>query len=221
MQQVFAEHVLPDPILERLVRRGDHANVNAHRNLATDAIELTLREHAQQTGLQLRRHIADLIEEQCAAIGLFETTAAQGICAGERALFVAEQFGLQQIGSECRCVQRNEGFVRTRTVTMQSSRDELFARARFARDQHRHARTRKATDGTEHFLHRRRLTEHFRDAARFRADFLDPFFLLGRAPHEVDRLIDIERLRQVLECTALIRRDCAVEVRVRRHHDHW
>ena len=41
----------------------------------------------------------------------------------------------------------------------------------------------------------------------------------GGAPDERDRLIDVERLRQVLEGATLIRRHGAAEIRVRRHDD--
>ena len=42
----------------------------------------------------------------------------------------------------------------------------------------------------------------------------------GRASHELDRLIDVERLRQVFERAALVGRHGAVEIGVRGHDDH-
>ena len=41
-----------------------------------------------------------------------------------------------------------------------------------------------------------------------------------RARYELHGLVDIERLRQILERAALIRGHGAVEIRVRRDHDH-
>ena len=70
---MFCLHAL----LEILVRRRDHAHIDAHRNLTADAIELAFGQHAQQPRLQLRRHVADFIEEQRAAVGLLEAAAAQ------------------------------------------------------------------------------------------------------------------------------------------------
>jgi hypothetical protein len=43
--------------------------------------------------------------------------------------------------------------------------------------------------------------------------------LLRARAHEIDCLIDIERLRQIFERAALIRGHCAVEIRMRCHHD--
>ena len=40
-----------------------------------------------------------------------------------------------------------------------------------------------------------------------------------RARDELDRLVDVERLRQILERAALVSRYGAVEIRVRRDHD--
>ena len=48
-------------------RRSDDPDVGAHRLVATDAIELTIREHPQQPGLQFGGHVTDpdrLIEQQ-------------------------------------------------------------------------------------------------------------------------------------------------------------
>ena len=64
--------------VEILVRRGDHAHVDADRRLAADAVELAFREHAQQPRLQRERHVADLVEEQRAAVGLLEAAAPLG-----------------------------------------------------------------------------------------------------------------------------------------------
>jgi hypothetical protein len=78
------------------------------RRLAADAVELALGQHAQQARLQRRRHVADLVEEQRAAVGLFEAAAAQRVGAGERALLVAEQLRFEQLLRNRRGVQRDE-----------------------------------------------------------------------------------------------------------------
>ena len=58
------------------MRGGDHAHVGLDRLVAADAIELAVGQHAQQARLQLERHVADLVEEQRAALGLLEAAAA-------------------------------------------------------------------------------------------------------------------------------------------------
>ena len=141
--------------------------------------------------------------------------------AGKCALFVTEQLGLEQVGRERGRVERNERLGGARAVTVQGARDQFLAGAGLAGDQHRHARARQPADGAKHFLHRRRVAEHLRDAAR-----LGGGSARRAAPGEAARrtssigLIDVERLRQVFERAALVGRHRAVEIGVRGHDDH-
>ena len=133
MEQVFAEQALAHPLLEVLVGGGDHAHVRAQRLVAADAVELSVGQHAQQARLQVGRHVADLVQEQRAALGLLEAAASQLLRAGERAALVAEQLGLEQIARNRRGVQRDEGLAGARAVVVQRARDQLLAGARLAR----------------------------------------------------------------------------------------
>ena len=164
--------------------------------LTAHTIELAFGQHAQQAGLQRRRHVADFVEEQRAAVGLLEAAAAQRVGAGEGALFVAEQLGLEQIRRESRRVEGDERLVRTRTVPMQCVRHQLLARPRFARDEHRHAGSGQPAHRAEHLLHGRCLTQQLGDAAAGGFDIGGDRGLLRGAAHQVDRLVDVEGLGQ-------------------------
>ena len=96
-------------LLQVLVGRGDHAHVDADQFAPADAEELALGQHAQQPRLQRQRHVADLVEEQRAAVGLFEAAGVAARGAGEGAGFVAEQFAFQQFGRNRGGVERDEG----------------------------------------------------------------------------------------------------------------
>ena len=72
MQQVGAEAAFGDQRFEVLVGGRDHAHVDADQFAPADAEELAFGQHAQQPRLQRQRHVADLVEEQGAAIGLLE-----------------------------------------------------------------------------------------------------------------------------------------------------
>ena len=107
--EVFAERTLFDEALEVLVRRRDDAYVDAHRRVSADAIELSVGEYAQQARLRIGRHVADLVEEQRAAVGLFESSDALLCSAGERAFLVAEQFRFDEVlrnGGHVQCDER-------------------------------------------------------------------------------------------------------------------
>ena len=76
MEQVFPEQPCAHPGFQVLVGGGDHPDVDPHRRMAADPIELAVGQHPQQAGLQVGGHVADFVEEQGAAIGLFEAAAA-------------------------------------------------------------------------------------------------------------------------------------------------
>ncbi len=80
-------------------------------------------------------------------------------------------------------------------------------------------RLRKTPDRAEDFLHRRCLPEDFRRIDVDRRNLHVAAVLLERAPHEPDRMVDIEGLGQVFESAALECGDRAFEVRVRGHDD--
>ena len=77
MEQVLAEQAQPHALLEILVRRRDDADIRLLRRVAADAVVLAVGEHAQQAHLQIGRHVADLVQEQRAALGLLEAPAAR------------------------------------------------------------------------------------------------------------------------------------------------
>ena len=128
--------------------------------MTADPVELALSQNAQQARLQAGRHVANFIEEQRAAIGLLEAADAAGVRACECAFLMTEQFGLEELGGNRRCVQRHKRFVRARTVVVQCPGDELLAGTGLAGDQDGHTRTGQAADRTEYLLHRRRLPDH-------------------------------------------------------------
>jgi hypothetical protein len=66
--QVAPELLERDELPEILVGRRDDADVDVDGVLAADAQELALLEHAQELGLRRDRHLADLVEEDGAAV---------------------------------------------------------------------------------------------------------------------------------------------------------
>ena len=81
------------------MRRRDDAHVDRERLGAADALERALLEHAQQLGLRLGRHVADLVEEDRAAVRGLEAADAARVGAGERALLVAEELALEELAA--------------------------------------------------------------------------------------------------------------------------
>ena len=76
VEQILAEAAARDLLLEVAVGRGDEAHVDVDRLDAADALELALLQRAQQLDLHLDRDLADLVEEQRAAVGELEAARA-------------------------------------------------------------------------------------------------------------------------------------------------
>src|SRR6188474_3448830 len=108
MIEILAEPTLVDHHAEIAVGRGDPAHVDLERAAAADALEAALLQDAQELGLELGLELADLVEEERAAVGQLEPAALALGRAGERALLVAEQLALEQLLAQRGAVDRHE-----------------------------------------------------------------------------------------------------------------
>ena len=80
VEQVLAKPAGDDRRIEIPVGGCDDAHVAVDRAVAADALEAALLQDPQKLHLHLQRHVADLVEEQRAALGKLETAdpRAQG-----------------------------------------------------------------------------------------------------------------------------------------------
>src|SRR5688572_16387624 len=83
--KVLAESAVLDLLFERFVGGSQDAHVDMNGRVLADAADFPILEHAQEAALEQRRHGADLIEEDGAAIGLFEKAFLVVEGASERA----------------------------------------------------------------------------------------------------------------------------------------
>jgi hypothetical protein len=87
--------------------------------------------------LHRRRHFADLIQEQCAAIGQFKNPLFVTNGSGEGAPDMTEQLGLQQSFCQCAAIDCDKRRLVSRVVLMvECSRHPLLADAGFAGNQY-------------------------------------------------------------------------------------
>src|SRR5262245_9172166 len=100
--EILAEPPRARRRLEILVRGGDQPHVDADRLVAADALELLLLDRAEQLGLRLKGHVADLVEEQRAAVGGLELSLASRDRSGEGSLLVSEELALDELARQ-RC----------------------------------------------------------------------------------------------------------------------
>ena len=117
--QVVAKSARLDRLRQASVGGGNQADVQLDRLGAAQPLEFAFLQDAQQFGLQAGREFADLVQKQRSAFGHFNFAFFLRGGAGEGALFVAEQFALQQGFGNGGAVDGDEGLFGARAVAMQ------------------------------------------------------------------------------------------------------
>ena len=118
--------------------RADDAHVYRLR-LATDRHHLALLQHAQQAGLQSQWHVANLVQQQGATIGLQQLAAHAFLaCTGKAAAAVAEQFALDQAFRDRGAVDGDERLAAPLAGLVHGLGKSLLATAGLAAQQQRH-----------------------------------------------------------------------------------
>src|SRR5262249_25845564 len=131
-----AESTLGNELREVAIRGGNHANIDALRAIATQALKFLFLQHAEELGLQLQRDVADFVEKKCAAVGELEAADFLVDRAGECAALVTEQLGFEQAGRDGRAIDFHKGAFAARTEIVNGASDQLFAGAGLPEDQH-------------------------------------------------------------------------------------
>ena len=124
-------------LVEVAVRAGDHPHVDAPRAVRADGRDDALLEYAEERHLERGTRVADLVEEDAAAIGLDEEPGAVLGGSGERAAHVAEELDLAQLVGDRTEVHRDEAAARRAAVGVDRLGHELLAGAGLAVNQDR------------------------------------------------------------------------------------
>ena len=94
-----------------------------------------LLQNAQKAGLQVRRSIADLIQKNRAAVGLFkQADLARLACTGKRTALIAEELAFQQGLRQSCTVDSDKSSSTSRRKIVQRLRKQLLAHTAFAAD---------------------------------------------------------------------------------------
>ena len=220
-EQIFPEQPLLDQDAQILVARRHDPHVGLDRGTPADGGVFALLQHPQQPRLRLHRHVADFVEKQRAAFGLFEPAGSAGIGAGERAAFMAEQFGFDEVARDRRHVDGDERTVAALAVVMERAGDQFLAGAGLAGDHHREVGLHQPRQHPVDFLHRRRAADQ-RDRIEFAfvGRACHPLLRLGQcAADDGDELLQVERFWQILIGAALRGPDRRHEGILRAHDD--
>ena len=224
IQQIAAQRPLGGAGVDVLVGGRQHAHVDRDRGVAADDVDHVLLQHPQQLALQRQRQLGDLVEEQGPAGGLAEASRPIADRPGERPAHVPEQLRLEQLAGDRRAVDRDEGPLRPPAAGVDPPRDQLFAGAALAGDQHRRRAAGHAIGDLERAGHRRRRV-HDRplDARRLapqRLDLLAHAAPLERLVHGHHQMIAMKWFAEEVERAGLHRRDRHLDVAIRGDHQH-
>jgi hypothetical protein len=108
IEQVLAKQALRHGVGDVPIGRGNDADIEDHRFLATDPLHFALLKNAQQLGLQAKRHFGDLIEQQRAILRLLKLAGLRVLGATEGAFFMAEKRRFKQAVGNGRTVDGDE-----------------------------------------------------------------------------------------------------------------
>ncbi len=140
VEQVLAEPAALDQFDQVLVGRRDQADVDLDRTAGADRVDLAVLQRAQQLHLRVQRQLADLVEEQRAAVRLDELAGVLFGRAGEGALLVAEQDRFDQVLRQRAAIDGDERLAAAIGAALDGARHQFLADARLAFDQHRNVR---------------------------------------------------------------------------------
>ena len=169
--------------------------------MPANTVEIAVRQHAQQTRLQIGWHIADFIKKQGAPLGLLKAPAPLRRCTGEGTTLVAKQLALEQRFRQAAAVDGDEVALASRARLVQAARDEFLAGAGFALDQHVGGAVGEPGDHLPDALHREGVADQARfdlvaafEAVAQVAHLDDEAALLERAAHDFDEILGRKRL---------------------------
>src|SRR5579859_1846949 len=132
--EVLAQLAVADGLLGIFIGRGDDANVDGSFGFAAEAADFAVFENTQEFGLRGRRHFADFVEQERAAVGQFKAADAALGRAGESTALVAEDFAFHQGFGNRRAVDGDERAAGARREPVNRAGNNLFARSRFSGD---------------------------------------------------------------------------------------
>src|SRR5207248_2306466 len=182
--EIFAEAALARELGKIAIGGRDDAHVHLDGALGPDRINLAFLQGAQKLDLHVEPQLADLIEEEGAAVGFLKLSEMFVARPGERPLLMTEEDAFDQVFGYRAAIERDERFAGALGTALNGAGNELLADARFAFDQDGDSGLRRALAQANHLAHREALANEIgeaqlvlllllepRDLARQRAQF--------------------------------------------------
>ncbi len=136
VEQVLAEQLGLDRLLDVLVRCRHDAHVDLDGTVPADPFDHLLLDHAQDLRLERQVHVADLVEEDRPLVRKLELPELPRLGAGKGAPLVPEELALQQFPGDSRGIDGDKGSVLAIAQIVNGPGEQLLARAALAVDEH-------------------------------------------------------------------------------------
>src|SRR5208337_3018652 len=137
VKKIGTEFLLLNQSIQIPIGGGNQTRVRREGLRTSQPFELALLQDAQQLGLELKRNLANLIQEYGSPIGQLKAADPLRDGAGEGAALMSEELTLQQSRRNGGAVQFHEGTGMPRAEIMERTGNQLFARPRLAIDKDR------------------------------------------------------------------------------------
>ena len=131
--EITAELLLVRETAQIMRRRRDEAQIDRPILDVSEPAEALVLEHGEQLRLDERIDVADLVQEDGAAMRHLE----QPEFVRERALGVAEQLGFEQLPRQTGAVQVHKRLAGARRMPVEPARHHALSRSGFPQDEHR------------------------------------------------------------------------------------
>ena len=211
--EILSQAPLAKRRVEIDVRGADQTKVDVDDPVAPDRPVLALLQHPQQLRLEVRRHLADFVEQQRAALGHLEESLLVHRRAGERAFLVAEQLRLDEVLRNRCAIDLDERTLRPLAVVVNRVRDQLLAGAVLALNEDVGFAGGHAFDQLEELLHLLALADYVLELVAVLQLLLqllvlvDQRLLLDRFFQFVEQALGVDRLFEEVEGAGLHRLD--------------
>ena len=150
-KEVFAKEPLGHQRPQVAMGGRQHADIYRNASVASQRLHPAFFQHPQQAHLGFQGHVADLVQEKRAAVGLAHPPVARGMRPRKGAPFVAEELRLDESASQGSAVHRHEGTGSPRCLVDRAS-SEFLAGPRFSQNEHAGLRRTNQIDGLAQLL---------------------------------------------------------------------
>ncbi len=161
IKEVLAKLAFAHELLGIAMGCRQDPNVDRYGLIAAHTFDFALLQHAQQGDLNVRRKVANFVQEDRTAICRLEASEMALRGARESAFFMAEELRRDERSRDCAAIDADKGTRRSLGTPVDSAGNEFFARSCLAQDEHGRVRERHFVDRSKHLAQRLRGADDF------------------------------------------------------------